>query len=94
MMLVFDITDRQSFDEIRYKYIEQVFKYCKEGVQLAIIGNKCDMIKSRAVSYEEGQYLAGLIGALYFEVSAKEHFNIDIAFSEVIQAAVSKMKSK
>ena len=89
-MLVYDITDRQSFEELRGKFIEQVKQNVMDGVVQAIIGNKCDMVTSREVSYEEAQNLAQEIGVQYFEVSCKENINIETAFQEVIQAAANK----
>ena len=57
-MLVFDVTDRQSFDELRDRFIEKTKQLAKSSIKLAIIGNKCDMVLKREVAYDEAQNLA------------------------------------
>ena len=57
ILLCYDITNRDSFDNIQrrwYKYVQQVSPY---SVYI-LIGMKCDLIKQRQVLYEEGQKLA------------------------------------
>ena len=44
------------------------------------MGNKADLIESRATTEEEAKQFASSNGMLYFETSAKEDLNIDDAF--------------
>jgi len=54
-MIVFDITDKQSFeDAIQYWYGE-IRNSCPPETQILLVGNKSDMQTSRAVKVEEVQ---------------------------------------
>ena len=57
IMLVYDITDRQSFNDID-GWIGEAQKHGGNDLVLILIGNKCDKQGSRAVSLEEGQAFA------------------------------------
>jgi small GTP-binding protein len=70
--LVFDVTRRQSFDNIK-NWLNEIRKV-EPDVILMLIGNKIDL-PNRQVSLEEGKKLASEIGIPYFETSA---LNIDI----------------
>ena len=50
-MLVYDITNRQSFDRLRDVSYKEVCKYSDCETQCILIGNKCDMECERAVEY-------------------------------------------
>lgn len=50
-MLVFDITDRKSFENIK-TYYQKIIR-CKEDALIFLIGNKCDLERDRKVAYEE-----------------------------------------
>ncbi|KAJ2028142.1 AdoMet-dependent rRNA methyltransferase spb1, partial [Coemansia sp. S610] len=79
ILLVYDVTDERSFNNIEnwYKNVEH---YASEGVNKILIGNKCDIEGSRAVSKESGQKLADELGIKFLETSAKSNTNVDEAF--------------
>ncbi|KAJ2642601.1 GTP-binding protein, partial [Coemansia sp. RSA 1694] len=79
ILLVYDVTDERSFNNIEnwYKNVEH---YASEGVNKILIGNKCDIEGSRAVSKESGQKLADELGIKFLETSAKSNTNVDDAF--------------
>lgn len=58
IMLVFDVTDRDSFEALRFwqqeidKYHHSPRRYASEGVNKLIIANKTDQVEKRKVSYE------------------------------------------
>lgn len=51
-LLVYDITDIESFNKVR-KWVKELRKIVGTGIAIAIAGNKCDLEKSRAVTQEE-----------------------------------------
>lgn len=51
-------------------YIIEVERGATDLVSYFIVGNKLDLEKQRAVTYEEGSRFAEQIGAAYFETSA------------------------
>ncbi|KAK3943831.1 ATP synthase regulation protein NCA2-domain-containing protein [Diplogelasinospora grovesii] len=79
ILLVYDVTDERSFNNIR-TWFANVEQHATEGVNKILIGNKCDWEEKRAVSTEQGQALADELGIPFLEVSAKSNINIDKAF--------------
>ena len=79
ILVVFDITDRDSFDHIR-NWMADIDKFAKEGVLRILVGNKCDLTNNRQVSTEEAKEIANKYGIKYIETSAKDTINIDDLF--------------
>ena len=81
-VMVYDIRNRESFENIK-KYWSQQFK--DSGVQnivLAIAGNKCDIFNEEEVSENEAREYAESIGAVFQLTSCKENIGIDELFKE------------
>ncbi|KAI1478411.1 NCA2-domain-containing protein [Daldinia eschscholtzii] len=79
ILLVYDVTDQRSFENIR-TWFANVEQHATEGVNKILIGNKCDWEEKRVVSTEQGEALAKELGIPFLEVSAKSNINIDKAF--------------
>ncbi|WFD30304.1 GTP-binding protein [Malassezia sp. CBS 17886] len=79
ILLVFDVTDEKSFQDIRNWY-KDVDQHASEGVRKILVGNKCDWEEKRAVSREQAEELANELGVTYVETSAKTNTNVDEAF--------------
>ena len=56
IIVVFDITDRDSFEHVK-NWMADVDKFAKEGVLRILCGNKCDLEHQRKISKEEGKEL-------------------------------------
>ncbi|KAK1140614.1 AAA+-type ATPase [Aspergillus melleus] len=82
ILLVYDVTDERSFQNIR-TWFSNVEQHASEGVHKILIGNKCDWEEKRAVSTEQGQQLADELGIPFLEVSAKNNINIEKAFYDL-----------
>lgn len=82
VILVFDITNRNSFNELK-PYIEVCDE--KEGKKLILIGNKSDLKEIRQVSAEEAREFAKANGMAYFETSAKHSIGFDPAHDFIVQ---------
>lgn len=48
MILVFDLTNRESFDNLK-NWLEKVENQCEEKVKILLIGNKKDLEEERNV---------------------------------------------
>lgn len=81
MFLVYDITNEQSFQDIR-RWYKEVTESMNSNLNFVLIGNKCDMINQRVVEKERGQALADEYGIPFFETSAKTRLNIGEAFQK------------
>ena len=77
IIVVFDITDRDSFEHVK-NWMADVDKFAKEGVLRILCGNKCDLEHQRKISKEEGKELASKYGIQYIETSAKDTTNIEV----------------
>ena len=53
-LLVYDITDKNSFEECKYYYNENIKEKCKENIKVILLGNKTDLEDQRQVPSEEG----------------------------------------
>ncbi|KAF4605658.1 GTP-binding protein [Pleurotus pulmonarius] len=79
ILLVYDVTDERSFNNIRtwHANIEQ---HASEGVNKILIGNKSDWTDKRAVTEEQGRELASELGIKFMETSAKINEGVEEAF--------------
>ncbi|KAI9009144.1 ras family-domain-containing protein [Hyaloraphidium curvatum] len=79
ILLVYDVTDERSFNNIR-NWIRNIEQHASEGVNKILIGNKCDMTDKKVISTEQGQALADEYGIRFLETSAKSNINVEEAF--------------
>ena len=70
IMLVYDITNAKSFDNIA-KWLRNIDEHANEDVERMILGNKCDMEDRRVVSKERGEEIAREHNIKFLETSAK-----------------------
>ncbi|GFR74264.1 Ras-related protein Rab-8A [Elysia marginata] len=84
MMIVYDITDRDSFDAVQ-TWKRQVDEYADPKTVLMLVGNKCDLQSERQVSIQEGKQLAAEFGIWFMETSALEDINVEQAFVSLTQ---------
>ena len=89
IMLVYDITDSQTFDNIA-KWLRNIQEHANEDVEKMILGNKCDMEDKRVIPKERGEVIAKENGIRFLETSAKTNVNIDRAFMELSEAILDK----
>ncbi|EGD81061.1 small GTP binding protein RAB8 [Salpingoeca rosetta] len=93
IMIVYDITNPKSFDNVK-NWIKNIEENASEDVELMLLGNKCDMEESRAVSKEQGEKLASDYGIPFLETSAKANINVEEAFFQLARNIKKKMDSK
>ncbi|OCB84441.1 ras-1 [Sanghuangporus baumii] len=85
-MLVYSITDRNSFAEMDQFYHQILRVKDRDYVPLVLLGNKLDLEDSdRTVNTAEGINLAKHFGCHFFESSAKLRVNVDEAFVELVR---------
>lgn len=58
---------------------------------MILVGNKCDLTESRAVTTEEGNEIAESLGIQYFETSAKDNINVKQTFDALVDEISEKM---
>ena len=82
-LLVYDITRKESFDNIKSFWYDQIKEFGDEGVILGIVGNKCDMYDEEAVPEQEAREYAKSIGAIFQLTSAQNNSGINELFKNI-----------
>ncbi|XP_039069070.1 ras-related protein RABE1c-like [Hibiscus syriacus] len=83
ILLVYDVTDESSFNNIR-NWIRNIEQHASDNVNKILVGNKADMDESkRAVPTSKGQALADEYGIQFFETSAKTNLNVEEVFFSI-----------
>ncbi|KAI5131073.1 Ras-Related Protein Rab-8B [Manis pentadactyla] len=93
IMLVYDITNEKSFDNIK-NWIRNIEEHASSDVERMILGNKCDMNDKRQVSKERGEKLAIDYGIKFLETSAKSSTNVEEAFFILARDIMTKLNRK
>ena len=83
IFLVYDITSKKSFEELKNYWVNQVLESSIKKTLLCIIANKSDLINLEQVDEGEARNYAETINALYFVVSAKDSTSINEMFKEI-----------
>uniref|UniRef100_A0AC34EZS9 Uncharacterized protein n=1 Tax=Panagrolaimus sp. ES5 TaxID=591445 RepID=A0AC34EZS9_9BILA len=87
LLLVFDVTSRPSFENIR-NWLGQVREYANDHVQITLIGNKIDLSAQRKVKADEARQLASSYNIPYLETSAKTGQNVQEAFHDLARRLI------
>ena len=82
--LVYNITNSQSFEDLKSKWYTDLKAFGEKNNILAVVGNKSDCYESEAVREEEAREYANSIGAVFMLV-AKKGDNIDLLFDTLIR---------
>lgn len=83
ILLVYDVTDESSFNNIR-NWIRNIEQHASDNVNKILVGNKADMDESkRAVPTSRGQSLADEYGIKFLETSAKTNLNVEQVFFSI-----------
>ena len=84
--MVYDITSRESFDNLKSVWIEDVINFGEKNKVLAIVGSKKDLYEdNEAVTYQDGENLAKEYDAVFMEVSSKNGTNINLLFETCVK---------
>lgn len=90
IMIVFDITDKDSFNNVRM-WTEEIRKYAIDNVKTILIGNKADFESKRQVEYSEAKEYADSMNMTYFETSAKTALNVEKSFFELATLLINNV---
>jgi len=91
-LLVYDITDRESFNKVR-NWVKELRKIVGNNITLVIAGNKVDMERSRQVDAQEAIDYAKSVNAEHLLCSAKTGKGVEETFLQVVKGMI-KMQQK
>ncbi|KAE8576820.1 hypothetical protein XENTR_v10004330 [Xenopus tropicalis] len=91
LLLLYDITSKTSFDNIR-AWLTDIHEYAQKDVVIILLGNKNDMDAARIIETEDGESLAKEYGVPFMETSAKSGVNVELAFLAVAKIWVRKIR--
>ena len=87
VLLVYDITRQESFDNLKNIWYVELERNGEEKPIIAIVGNKIDQYeKENTVNEEEAKKYAGSVNAIFKVVSAKNGDNINDLFNSCLDA--------
>ena len=91
IIVVFDVTDQESFSNVK-QWLHEIDKYAPANVKKLLVGNKCDLASKRAVPTEQAAKFAEGLGLEYLETSAKSTLNVEKAFTAIAREVASSDK--
>jgi len=90
IILMYDITNRESFDTIS-RWWNDIFDLKERDFPVILVGNKCDLEDERKVQKEEGEKIAKEYNVKFYEASNKDGINVEESFRELINIILSRM---
>ena len=84
-LLVYDITNENSFEEIKNFFNEKIKENCKENIPVILLGNKTDLESKRKVPSEKGANFCVENGYIFMETSCLKNENVADAFETLIE---------
>jgi small GTP-binding protein len=100
-VMVYDITNAQSLQNIEKKWVKEIKEFTNDGqIPWILVGNKLDLrdsadFKDRCVKFSDAEKLGKRLGAKrVIETSAKTQKNLALVFDEAVQVVVEAFEPK
>lgn len=93
IIVVYDVTDNESFNNVK-QWLHEIDRYACENVNKLLVGNKSDLTAKRVVSTEQGKEFAENLGIEFLETSAKTSTNVEQAFLTMASQIKARMKTQ
>lgn len=92
IIVVYDVTDQESFENVR-NWLQEIERYANENVNKLLVGNKCDLTTKKVVDYSTAKELADHLGISFLETSAKNATNVEQAFMAMAAEIKNRMQT-
>jgi len=89
-IIVYDITDRSSFERV-VTWVKELKKMAEPGIAIVIAGNKSDLAAERRITEEEATRYADSEGAKHFSTSAKTGQGVKELFDELARQVMKNV---
>ena len=83
VILVYDITVRETFEQLQKYWIKEIEENAPTDIILALAANKSDMYENELVNLNEGKELARQLNAIFKSTSALNSKGIDDLFLSI-----------
>ena len=84
-LLVYDISNKITFQSIKNYYKREIKEKCKDDIKIILLGNKTDLEDQREVSSIEGADFAFENNYIFMETSCLENRNVADSFETLIE---------
>ena len=95
-IIIYSVANKNSFQHVE-NWIKELKLNSNKNIKIILVGNKCDLVKERKISYEEGENLKRKHKLDYFiEASAKtgnNAKNILIEAAKILYKGYSEIKT-
>lgn len=92
-LLVYDITDEESFRKVR-TWVRELRRIVGDDIDICIAGNKVDLHRNRKVDEEDAKRYAASVGATHFNTSAKLNRGLEDVFVDLTKRMLARKGSK
>ena len=91
ILIVFDLTNKESFNKVKY-WLKEIDSNAPRDIVLCLLGNKADLTYDRIIQYEDAKEIAG--DNLYYEISSKTGNNVSLAFEQLTYEIIEKQNEE
>jgi len=79
IIVVYDVTDQESFNNVK-QWLQEIERYACETVNKLLVGNKSDLTTKKVVDWTTAKEYADSLAIPFLETSAKNATNVEQAF--------------
>jgi len=90
IIVVYDVTDQESFNNVK-QWLHEIDRYACENVNKLLVGNKNDLTSKRVVSFDAAKEFADNLDIEFLETSAKNATNVEQAFMTMAAQIKNRM---
>jgi len=90
ILLVYDITDKDSFGARVEEWLREIRNYTPDNTPIVFVGNKCDLVDKRVVDTSAAKAFAEKNKLIFLETSAKTNINVNEAFMTLAELVVEQ----
>ena len=83
--LVYDITNKKSFENLKNNWYEDLQQYGRKDVIIAVVGNKCDLYETEQVTKKQAEKFAKEKRTFFQLTSAKCNVGINELFKSLAE---------
>jgi len=89
-IIMYDVTRPQTFKSLE-KWFQLMSEHGRGDVEVAVVGNKCDLSSDKRIDSRQGESAATKLGCHFYESSAKDNMNIENVFMGLVRNILVNM---